>query len=133
MKDFNALSGPWTGLSIQGRRRLTESLQLRILQGTIEGTGSDVDGEFDVRGTYQAGSERVTMIRIYTWTTDPSQDSVGLPFVYDGTWDGEMVHGHWVEPTEPSNTGPFEMWPDREEDRKERAIDLSEQTLTAGA
>jgi hypothetical protein len=128
MKDFNTLSGPWTGLSIQGGFRLTERLQLSIIRGKISGTGSDMDGEFEVFGAYDPTSNAVHLVRRYT-STNRDDEGVGVPYDYLGIWDGMMVAGTWQQRDYLPNNGPFEMWPDREEDRKELAIELHDEAL----
>ena len=130
MKDFNALSGPWTGLSIQDGIRISESIKLTILSGHIIGEGSDMDGEFDLVGSYSARDQQVRLTRLYTYTTEPSQEGVGIPYDYEGIWDGQMVSGRWHPRGNRSYGGPFEMWPSREEDQKELRIELEELSLT---
>lgn len=131
MKDFNALSGPWTGLSTQDGLRISERITLSIQDGRISGTGTDKDGEFEVVGFYQARLQQVMLTRRYTWTAEPSQEGVGVPYDYEGTWDGQMVAGRWHPRWNPGYGGPFEMWPDREEDREELAIRFEELAPTA--
>jgi hypothetical protein len=126
MKDFNELSGPWTGLSVQDGIRISESIRLTITSGHIVGVGTDMDGEFELIGSYHGLSQRVQLTRRYTSTTEPSQESVGIPYDYDGIWDGMMVSGRWHPRHHPSYGGPFEMWPSREEDREELRIELRE-------
>lgn len=129
MKDFNSLSGPWTGQSIQDGFRLNESMRLLIEDGFITGTGTDVDGDFEVRGRYFASDGRVELVRRYTRAPkNPSQ--VGYPFDYAGKWDGQLVFGRWSDRGQGVVGGPFEMWPDREEDRMERAIELEIRELS---
>lgn len=130
MKDFCQLSGPWTGMSTQDMRRIPEAIQLRIDQNQILGTGTDADGHFELSGSYDPKSGRVTMTRRYTWTAEPSQEGVGVPYHYDGLWDGGLVSGFWHCRPAPSISGPFEMWPDREEDRLELQINLRELSLS---
>lgn len=123
-KDFNDLSGPWIGLSIQDGIRISESIRLSIRDGAISGSGVDKDGEFELQGFYKARFKQVMITRRYTWTTEPSQESAGIPFDYEGVWDGAMVHGRWHARSAPRYlNGPFEMWPYREEDRQELAIE----------
>jgi hypothetical protein len=126
MRDFNSLSGPWTGLSVQDGLRISESIHLNIHDGHISGVGSDMDGDFELLGSYSSRDQRVTLTRRYTYTTEPSQEGVGLPYDYDGVWDGAMVSGRWQSRTHTWNSGPFEMWPNREEDREELAIRFEE-------
>lgn len=111
MKDFNSLSGPWQGWSIQDGIRITESISLEIRNGNISGSGSDMDGEFELTGGYTERNNRVMLTRRYTRTTEPSQEGVGIPYDYDGLWDGTFVSGMWHPRAVPSYGGPFEMWP----------------------
>lgn len=129
MKDFNSLSGPWTGLSVQAGLRISEKITLRIGAGQISGTGTDIDGEFEVVGFYNSRKERVMLTRRYTWTSEPSDDGVGVPYDYDGIWDGSMVSGIWQQRLNPANRGTFEMWPNREEDQEELAINFESAPL----
>ena len=129
MKNFNELSGPWTGLSVQDGLRISEAITLSIRGGSISGSGTDKDGDFELTGGYHERSQRVQLTRRYTWTTEPSQEGVGIPYDYDGSWDGMMVSGNWHMRNHPPMCGPFEMWPSREEDMHELRIELKEDTL----
>ena len=131
MKNFDELSGPWTGLSVQDGLRITERILLTIHKGRISGTGTDKDGHFELTGFYKSRSEEVMLTRCYTHTTEPSQEGVGIPYDYEGKWDGAMVFGRWHPRLHPAYGGPFEMWPDREQDREELAIHLEERNLLA--
>jgi len=112
MKDFNSLSGPWVGWSIQFGLRISESIKLSIVSGRISGTGTDKDGEFELMGAYVERGQKVLITRTYTWTTEPSQEGVGIPYEYIGTWDGNFVSGLWHPRRWPdADGGPFEMWP----------------------
>jgi len=133
VKDFNQLSGPWTGLSTQDGLRISERITLAISAGRISGNGADKDGEFELQGFYSSRSQEVKLTRWYTWTAEPSQEGVGIAYDYEGVWDGAMVSGRWHPRSAPYYGGPFEMWPDREEDREELAINLEEIVLPAGA
>jgi hypothetical protein len=132
LKDFNELSGPWTGLSVQDGLRISERIALTIFKGRIAGTGSDKDGEFEISGFYKDRNQEVMLTRTYTWTTDPSQDGVGIPYDYEGSWDGAMVSGRWHPRSHPSYGGPFEMWPDRDEDREELSIRFEDKLALPG-
>ncbi len=132
MKQFENLSGPWTGLSLQGPRRLTEAIKLRITNGVITGEGSDVDGDFVLDGRYDPTTEFVQIDRRYTYVARPEYGSTWVVYRYQGKWDGAMVYGHWNQCDSPSNCGGFEMWPNREEDRMELAIDIRELTHVGG-
>jgi len=111
-------------MSIQAGFRITEDLQMKFAAGKVTGEGSDEDGEFSMAGTYTTGDE-VTMTRVYTYCTH-GEDGVGVPYTYHGKWDGALIYGNWTQDDEPENGGPFEMWPEREEDIAERRIELEE-------
>lgn len=128
VRDFNELSGPWTGLSIQDGRRISESIHLSISGGRIEGTGQDADGDFELTGFFQSRNLVVKLTRRYTETTEPSQLGVGLPYDYEGLWDGQMVSGHWHPRYNLDYGGPFEMWPLTDETAQELAINVRELT-----
>jgi hypothetical protein len=132
LKNFNELSGPWTGLSVQDGLRISEAMHLSIRSGSISGTGTDKDGDFELTGSYHERTQRVQLTRRYSRTTEPSQAGVGIPYDYDGTWDGAMVSGRWHMRNYPPMGGPFEMWPSREEDQHELRIELEEDVLVAG-
>ncbi len=89
----------------------------------------DKDGDFELTGSYHERTQRVQLTRRYTHTTEPSQEGVGIPYDYDGLWDGAMVSGRWHMRTYPLMGGSFEMWPSREEDQQELRIELKEDTL----
>jgi len=129
VKNFNELSGPWAGLSVQDGLRISESIRLTISSGRIDGEGTDKDGNFDLVGFYQARNETVMLTRIYTWTAEPSQQGVGIAYDYEGKWDGAMVSGLWHPRAHPFYGGPFEMWPARDEDREELRIELREEVM----
>jgi hypothetical protein len=112
MRDLNELSGAWSGWSIQFGLRITESMQLTITGGRIRGTGNDKDGEFEIDGAYVERKQEVLITRTYTWTTEPTQAGVGIPYEYVGKWDGHFISGLWHPRRYPdSDGGPFEMWP----------------------
>jgi hypothetical protein len=126
MKDFNSLSGPWAGWSIQDGVRITESIQLTITSGRISGTGTDKDGEFELTGAYIERGQKVLITRCYTWTTEPSQEGVGIPYEYVGTWDGNFVSGQWHPRWHESYGGPFEMWPADFEENLKISLEVEE-------
>jgi hypothetical protein len=126
LRNFNDLSGPWVGLSVQYGIRISESMTLTIRDGRIDGSGVDKDGDFELLGFYQARTEKVMITRRYTRTTEPSQEYAGVPYDYEGHWDGGMVSGRWHARSVPQMNGPFEMWPDREEDREELRLEFVE-------
>ncbi|MEZ0326539.1 MAG: hypothetical protein ACAH95_11600 [Fimbriimonas sp.] len=133
------MSGPWTGLSVQDGLRISEAIQLSIRSGSISGSGTDKDGDFELTGSYHERTQRVQLTRRYTYTTEPSQEGVGIPYDYDGVWDGSMVSGRWqmrmltgrqsADHFGPLLGGPFEMWPNREEDQHELRIEIKEDVL----
>lgn len=129
MRALDGLSGPWRGLSTQAGLRISEAMQLLVENGTILGTGTDIDGQFVVKGRYTADGH-VSIVRQYTVTTEPSGDGVGIPYDYEGVWDGMLIAGQWNQRDWAFNGGPFEMWPEREEDLKELAIEMKEIMLT---
>lgn len=108
-------SGAWLGWSVQHGLRITETLDLQIQGGIIRGQGYDKDGDFELVGTCSSEGA-VSITRRYTWTTEPTQGSVGYPYLYVGTWDGTLVSGNWCPLLHPhTDGGPFEMWPGGEE------------------
>lgn len=113
MKPLDDLSGPWRGLSTQDGRRIPEAIQLAIGGGTMSGSGTDADGNFTLDGTYE--SNIVHLVRIYTWTTEPSQSGAGIVYDYFGEWNGSFIEGAWRPREAPYYGGPFEMWPESEE------------------
>ncbi len=117
-------------MSVQDGIRISESIRLVIRSGQISGNGSDMDGEFELVGFYTERNQQVMLTRRYTWTTEPSQQGVGLPYDYTGYWDGALVSGVWQSRLTRGMGGPFEMWPDREEDRLELMINIDERSLT---
>jgi hypothetical protein len=123
MSDFNSKSGPWHGWSIQEEVRISERMKLTIRNNTIEGEGSDMDGEFELVGNYDPKAERVTLTRRYHRTTEPSQSGVGIPYDYDGTWDGNFISGRWHPRANPYYGGEFEMWPATDQTLEELSLD----------
>ncbi len=131
MRDFLSLSGPWMGWSIQDGIRITERMRLSITPTMITGEGSDMDGEFELTGSYDARSNALFLTRRYTVTAHPSQAGVGIPYMYVGTWDGSIASGRWSPRADPAYGGPFEMWPAGEEDLKALAIEISDVAVHA--
>lgn len=114
--------------SARGERFLPES------SVTISGWGTDVDGDFAMDGFYDPATEEVHMIRRYTHAPkNPGQ--VGYPFEYHGKWNGYCIYGTWTAPTDLENCGPFEMWPESEEDLEELMFNLegASKELVVGA
>ncbi len=130
MKDFNDLSGPWMGWSIQDSLRITERITLSISGGRISGSGSDKDGDFELVGAYIVRTQKVSLTRRYTRTNEPSQEGVGVPYDYEGVWDGTLVSGRWHPIWDPRYGGPFEMWP-AEGEEEDILHQMRQETLTA--
>lgn len=118
-------------MSIQWGIRISEAIGLTITAGHILGEGTDMDGEFELVGSYSPRDHQVRLTRRYTWTTEPSQAGVGHPYDYTGKWDGALVSGTWQSRSDPDDlNGPFEMWPSREEDVQELRIEFNELALS---
>lgn len=160
-RPFETLSGPWTGWSIQEGFRLSERYSLTISKGRergdrgrdysaertdadhradaadesaiqIRGWGTDADGDFSVEGYFLPHDASVFLVRRYVRAPkNPGQ--VGYPFLYEGSWNGYVVYGTWRASTEPDNTGPFEMWPEGEEELDDFMFDdvFRQETLPA--
>lgn len=102
---------------------------MTIANGRVTGAGSDKDGDFSLIGTYGVDGT-VSLTRRYTYTTEPTQSGVGIPYLYQGKWDGAMVSGMWCTMIRPTDDGgPFEMWPGSEEEEL-KLSDLAELELT---
>ncbi|CAN5646434.1 hypothetical protein BH11ARM2_BH11ARM2_11530 [soil metagenome] len=110
MRDLDGLSGPWRGQSMQEGFRLSETIQLKIANGHITGQGDDSDGIFELTGGYDA-TGAVRIIRRYV-VCNHGSDGVGVPYDYEGRWDGDMISGQWHERAYPPNGDSFEMWPE---------------------
>lgn len=133
MKEFTSLSGPWVGQSIQEGFRITEKIVLLFSGHRFTGEGTDVDGDFSLEGEYDPADQMVNMVRRYVRVTR-SENQIGYPFIYIGKWDGYQVTGRWMMSTSPAYGGPFEMWPESEEEARERAIErlTVEESLVVG-
>lgn len=103
---FDIMSGPWSGLWIQGPDRGHESLDLVFVSGNMMGLGSDRDGAFQMNGTYTP-SDVAEFGKVYT---DPTR-VVPARMTYRGQWNGRCLVGRWTDDSDPSNKGPFRMWP----------------------
>ncbi len=103
---FDLLSGPWSGLWIQGHERGHESLDLVFQSGNLMGFGSDRDGAFQISGTYTP-SGAVEFGKVYTQPTRP----VPIRMTYRGEWNGRRLAGLGFDDAWPDNAGPFRMWP----------------------
>ncbi|MBX3119208.1 MAG: hypothetical protein KF784_09095 [Fimbriimonadaceae bacterium] len=133
MKEFTSHSGPWVGQSIQEGFRLTEKIMILFSGNHFVGEGTDVDGDFNLEGEYDPSDQMVNIVRRYTRVTR-NENQVGYPFIYIGKWNGYEVTGRWMMSTSPAQGGPFEMWPESEEEAQERAIEqhVLEQELVIG-
>jgi len=125
------LSGPWEGWSVQEGRRISERFSLTIRGGRISATGKDADGEFELLGAYYSRDQKVLITRCYTRTTEPSQEGVGIPYEYQGYWDGQLISGRWHPRWVPQYGGEFEMWPATDENIESLRIGI-EDVVTAG-
>ncbi|MBS1719167.1 MAG: hypothetical protein JST35_01835 [Armatimonadetes bacterium] len=124
--------GAWFGMSIQEGIRIAEKITLSFGLDSIEGLGTDSDGDFTVDGEYDPSTESVMLVRRYTYSPkNPSQ--VGYPFIYRGKWDGYCVHGRWMMSTNPGLGGEFEMWPEQESEFEEQMKEYSQQMREAVA
>jgi len=103
-------------------------MKLTISGARIQGSGEDKDGRFELAGAYISRDGRVLLTRAYTWTTEPSQEGVGIPYEYAGHWNGEFVSGRWSPRWAPHYGGDFEMWPASEEEIEELRIEVQELT-----
>lgn len=110
-------------MSIQDGRRISEAIRLTIGNGEIYGSGDDADGTFTLEGNYEG--DEVVLIRRYTTVTS-AMGTVGYPYRYLGRWDGAMISGRWAALLAPRLSGPFEMWPEGEEELKELRIEFAE-------
>lgn len=103
---FDLLSGSWSGLWIQGPERGHESLDLVFQSGNLMGFGSDRDGAFQISGTY-IPTGVAEFGKVYT---NPTR-VVPARMTYRGQWNGRCLVGRWTDDSDPSNEGPFRMWP----------------------
>lgn len=104
-KSLSDCSGPWSGFWVVDRSRGHMKLRLSFSESNIDGGGNDPIGSFSISGIYSQDGERVMFTKVYkTHATD-----------YSGTWDGYMIYGRWTVQDELyTETGDFEIWPDRE-------------------
>jgi hypothetical protein len=103
---FDLLSGPWSGRWIQGRSQGRETLDLVFQSGNLMGFGSDRDGAFQINGTYSS-SGSAEFGKVYTQPVRP----VPARMTYRGQWNGRCLVGRWTDDSDPSNEGPFRLWP----------------------
>ena len=98
-------SGEWSGFFIQqefglGRQRM--SLELEFKNGTVRGSGSDVIGEFRMRGQYHTKTGEVNLLKQYL-----GQHSVFYRgYAHSGN---KGIWGVWS--IEYWGTGGFHIWP----------------------
>ncbi len=111
---FDLLSGPWSGLWIQGPERGHESLDLAFQSGNLLGFGSDRDGAFQINGIYTP-SGAAEFGKVYTKPTRV----VPAHMTYRGQWNGRCLVGRWTDDSDSRNEGPFRMWPGTGPDPRE--------------
>ena len=91
------------------------NFRLTFSGNDITGGGSDLNGGFSMRGTYDPANEKVTITKRY-WHTK---------VVYHGVWNGSFVSGHSIiGPAWVGERGIFEMWPEDEEEAIEFAREV---------
>jgi hypothetical protein len=106
-RPLESCCGPWSGFWIQGWTRGNMRLKLDFLNGSVNGTGNDLSGDFEIVGIYSTDTDRVLFTKTYRW------QSVD----YSGLWDGQLIYGKWVlHDNEYSDEGEFEIWPDKDEE-----------------
>jgi hypothetical protein len=127
MRTLDELSGRWRGLSTQESERITETIFFRFNAGQIFGEGTDRDGDFRMVGSYDSQGN-IFMVRIYHVCTY-GPEHTGIPYEYRGNWDGDLIAGSWHVAHYPEEGGPFEMWPEREEDLEKLQINLRDLEL----
>ena len=81
-------------------------LRLRFHDCAIEGSGRDPMGEFSIAGMFSESDGRVMFTKDYG----------AINVDYAGTWDGTMIYGRWnLNDQNYSESGSFEIWPDKDE------------------
>lgn len=81
-------------------------LRLRFFDNNIEGSGRDPMGEFSLSGMFSEDNGRVMFTKEYG----------AINVDYTGTWDGSMIYGRWnLMDQHYSESGDFEIWPDKDE------------------
>jgi len=104
---LRTLSGPWSGFWIQELVRGNMKLRLRFFDCAIEGAGRDPMGEFKISGMFSEDNGRVIFTKEY--------GAVNVD--YCGTWDGTLIYGRWnLSDQHYSESGDFEIWPDKEDE-----------------
>ena len=114
-------------MSTQAGVRISEGIRFWFEAGRISGEGSDRDGEFRMTGRYQTDGT-IGMMRVYHVCTE-GPESIGIPYEYRGVWNGSFIEGHWFVVADPSEGGPFEMWPERDADLLELSIHFHQREL----
>ena len=116
MRALEDLSGPWAGWWVQGDRRGTMKLRLHFENGVIRGTGRDIDGGFEMMGTWRGTS--VVLAKGYA----------DLTVRYLGNWDGTTIAGIWrIAKGDLHNEGPFEIWPESDEMSMLQFMEMTEE------
>lgn len=99
-------SGPWRCRWVQGHRSEIESLSLTFTNGRVQGTGVDADGFFEYVGSVYADGS-LSLTKTYAQPFIPVPPALS----YIGRWDGRCASGQWIDDQDPTNNGPFRMWP----------------------
>lgn len=82
-------------------------LRLKFESNLIEGSGRDPMGEFRITGMFSDESQRVLFTKEYG----------AISVDYSGIWDGTFIYGRWNLNDEAySESGDFEIWPDKEDE-----------------
>ena len=124
MRDLESTSGPWNGFWIDDDIRGTMALRLNFYAGRLDGVGSDLVGDFTMKGSYAFDTGEVKIRKRY------SRHAVS----YEGRWDGQMIAGQWSMGRAGWNrSGPFEIWPESEETTVEQLQELQPEALALTA
>lgn len=82
-------------------------LRLKFESNLIEGSGRDPMGEFRITGMFSDESQRVLFTKEYG----------AISVDYSGIWDGTFIYGRWnLNDESYSESGDFEIWPDKEDE-----------------
>jgi hypothetical protein len=98
-------SGPWVGFWMQGKtlgRQWMQNLWLEFREGRVKGGGSDIVGNFALRGEYEVASGSFTILKDY----------LGLhtvTYVGRNENDGNWLWGVWT--IRAHDRGGFHIWP----------------------
>jgi hypothetical protein len=107
-------SGPWIGFWIQdGWGKQQMSLSLAFVDGGVTGSGRDIIGRFDFKGSYDLKTGRVQMVKNYEKT-----DRVAYNGANQG--DGMWLWGMWNIGTR--YRGGWHLWPEGEADPTQRRL-----------